>query len=389
MSEPGITQTEVMKLNKPDKGYFEWDVPLNENWDKLDKLGAGQLPLLTMLETRHKLQGDALLGWALQGSELDGDIYTSVWELVYAASQRASTQLSGQINGVTYYWRRDEVTGMIFVDSENYNKGLTNLGDSLGYICTYENEVKYIRLPADISYNKPMIPGNDAAGETVPGGFIEAGLPDVQGYAYDWGGATTFNGAFQKGSSMQNNFAKRTEYTTWVPYFKLSNYNPLYGKSDTVQPQSHKVFRYYKVGNTVANAGQIDMGNVLDSLGNKADKDLSNISDTAKVIFTGSLTPNWSAGISIGINTSGTAVADGWIVMRTISAATTNSFNDSVGLLIAGQPVYQYGGQHNNSTDANAGMFYIGKGQPYQTKSPAGGSYSHYSCIFFPCKGAN
>ena len=388
MAEPGITQTEVLKLNKPDKGYFDWDVPLNENWDKLDVLGAGQLPLLSLLEVRHKLTDAESLGWALQGSELDGDIYTSVWDLVYAASQRAGTTQSGQIDGVTYTWRRDEVTGMIFVDSENYNKGLTNLGDSLGYICTYENENKYIRLPADKSFNQAMVPGYDEANETVPGGFKEAGLPDVQGYAYDWQGATTFNGAFKAGSGMQTNFAKRTEYTTYVPQFKASNYDAIYGKSSTVQPQAHKVFRYYKVGNTVVNSGQIDMANVLDSLSKKANNDFSNVDSSTLTEVNNGLVPNWSAGVSININSTGTATSNGWLVMRTISAATTGSFNDSLGLIIDGQPVYQYGGQHNNSTDANAGMFFIGKGQTYTTKSPAGGSYNYYSCIFYPCKGA-
>lgn len=36
MAEPAITKTAILELNKPDKGYFDWDVPLNANWDKLD-----------------------------------------------------------------------------------------------------------------------------------------------------------------------------------------------------------------------------------------------------------------------------------------------------------------------------------------------------------------
>lgn len=50
----------------------------------------------------------------------------------------------------------------------------------------------------------------------------------------------------------------------------------IYGNSDTVQPPASKKFIYYKVGNTVINESQIDVGNVLSDLNllesQKADK---------------------------------------------------------------------------------------------------------------------
>ena len=47
------TTTPLLGLNKPGKGDFDWDVPLNENWDKLDSLGAGRLPFMAPLLMEH------------------------------------------------------------------------------------------------------------------------------------------------------------------------------------------------------------------------------------------------------------------------------------------------------------------------------------------------
>lgn len=62
--------------------------------------------------------------------------------------------------------------------------------------------------------------------------------------------------------------------------FDASRSNPIYGNSSTVQPPGILYLLYYKVGNTVTNDSQIDIGNVLSDLNiienQKADKDLSN-----------------------------------------------------------------------------------------------------------------
>lgn len=56
--------------------------------------------------------------------------------------------------------------------------------------------------------------------------------------------------------------------------------NSIYGNSQTVQPPGILYLLYYKVGNTVTNDSQIDIGNVLSDLNvienQKADRDLSN-----------------------------------------------------------------------------------------------------------------
>lgn len=374
MAEPGITQTDILKLNKPDKGYFNWDVPLNENWDKLDVLGAGQLPLLSLLEVRHKLSGADLIGWSLQGSELDGDVYTSVWDLVYAAKQRASTQKSKQIRGITYYYAQDEVTGMVFVDSENYNKGLSNLGDSLGYICTYVDGVKYIKLPEDRSFNGAIL-----SGDGIPGEFEDESLPNIRG---EFRGTNAWNGAepviqtgalYHKGNLSRVNGSQQSGYNTYSLNFDASRSSSTYQNGAPVKPRTHKTYRYYKVGNTVVNSGQIDMGNVLGTLASietsKAGTDLLNVTAVGKARSISWGMPDYSAVVAMTSNSA--APKNGWAVAYGVNATVTYSVN---GVSVA-QGNWQAGDWSGNWN--------------LQIMVSAGDVVTGGNWKFIPCKGVN
>lgn len=379
MAEPGITQTDILKLNKPDKGYFDWDVPLNENWDKLDVLGAGQLPLLSLLEVRHKLSGADLIGWSLQGSELDGDVYTSVWDLVYAAKHRASTQKSKQIREITYYYAQDEVTGMVFVDSENYNKGLSNLGDSLGYICTYVDGVKYIKLPEDRSFNGAIL-----SGDGIPGEFEDESLPNISG---EFRGTNAWNGAgpviqtgalYSKGNLSKVLGAQQAGTNAYSLNLDASRSSSTYQDGAPVKPRTHKTYRYYKVGNTVVNSGQIDMGNVLGTLASletsKAGTDLLNVTAVGKARSISWGMPDYSAGVSVELPY--TAPSNGFLKVH----FTFNSGN--VYLYVNNVQVQLAGG------DAKAGMDYmipVSKGDNITQSTTA----AYYDGVFYPVKGVN
>ncbi len=328
MAEPGITQTDILKLNKPDKGYFDWDVPLNENWDKLDFLGAGQLPLLYRLESERILEGADATGWALQGSVLDGDTYPTLWTLLKTAKDRAASKTL-EIKEITYTVAQDEVTGMVFVDQANYDKGWANLKDSLGFIVSFVDEVKSITLPKRAVYDRVDVEGLN--------GFGAESLPNITGATFL---IANVNDMFEYGAFYKDSVNKKAGVygaatgTDSVNAFDASRSSSTYQDGASVQPDHHVVYAYYKVGNTIVADESIDLGNVLTQLAamqtqlaGKADKDLSNINPSQE--FLDSVASGASADVSAAITinaTSYTAPAPGIIVKQNTHADHANNW---------------------------------------------------------------
>lgn len=328
MAEPGITQTDILKLNKPDKGYFDWDVPLNENWDKLDFLGAGQLPLLYRLESERILEGADATGWALQGSVLDGDTYPTLWTLLKTAKDRAASKTL-EIKEITYTVAQDEVTGMVFVDQANYDKGWANLKDSLGFIVSFVDEVKSITLPKRAVYDRVDVEGLNR--------FGAESLPNITGATSL---ITSVNDMFDYGAFYKDSVNKKAGIygsaagTNSVNAFDASRSSSTYQDGASVQPDHHVVYAYYKVGNTIVADESIDLGNVLTQLAamqtqlaGKADKDLSNTEPSQE--FLDSVASGASADVSAAITinaTSYTAPAPGIIVKNNTHADHANNW---------------------------------------------------------------
>lgn len=326
MAEPGITQTDILKLNKPDKGYFDWDVPLNENWDKLDFLGAGQLPLLYRLESERILEGADATGWALQGSVLDGDTYPTLWTLLKTAKDRAASKTL-EIKEITYTVAQDEVTGMVFVDQANYDKGWANLKDSLGFIVSFVDEVKSITLPKRAVYDRVDVEGlNGFGAESLPNIEGSFTTDTYYGYFNSSGCFTTTEKTTPSGTTTRNEAGKLN--------FDASRSSSTYQDGASVQPDHHVVYAYYKVGNTIVADESIDLGNVLTQLAamqtqlaGKADKDLSNTNPSQE--FLDSVASGASADVSAAITinaTSYTAPAPGIIVKQNTHADHANNW---------------------------------------------------------------
>lgn len=276
-----IEKTPTLGLNKPPKGYFDWDVPLNENWDKLDFLGAGQLPLLTPMMFDHRLEGDEALGWAMQGSTLDGSEYTSVWEKLKKAKDRA-VQQTWTIKSVTYTVFKDKTSGWVFLDQANYNKAFTNLKDSLGFVLTDVDGKKTIILPKREVYSKPsMSDANIYGSESLPNikGTFNIDTETYSGRA---------SGAFYE-SSTANVLGVNAPWNKRGLGFNASRASSTYQDGAKVNPDYHTVFIYYKVGNTIVDKEEIDLGNLtsqVDNLAtNKANKDLSNVSSNIDYVI--------------------------------------------------------------------------------------------------------
>lgn len=270
-----MEQTATLKLNKPAKGTFDWDVPLNENWDKLDCLGAGQMPLLGQLIVDRKLTGAEATGWALQGSVLDGNVYKSVYSILSAARGRAVKE-NRTIKGATYTTYRDATTQLVFVDQSVYNNAFSALGDSIGYVINTSN--KQITLPKRETFLRATVgKANYMDDESLPnikGTFL------IDKTSYDWGDSVVSGSFYNAGTGPSGNNASQSGVAPKIG-FDASRSSSVYKNGALVRPRHTTVYIYYRVGNTIVNQEQIDVGNLTSQVNNlntnKANKDFSNV----------------------------------------------------------------------------------------------------------------
>lgn len=304
----GYEKTPTLGLNKPEKGDFDWDLPFNENWDILDRVGGAQLPLLATIDLDYKLSGDAAIGWALQGSTLSGNTYTSLWSAMKAAYDRSTAANETHYNK-TYSVRTDAVTGWRFVTVDVYNRALSALGESLGHVL--DTNAKTIHLRA--SWYTYDLPTQDTR---YIGNIWDETLPNVKGEFYVSNVTQDVNGQ-QTGASKTKGMFKFTQTggttgAAWNPAGGIFTLNAStlntsgMGKSpykDTARvcPQSKSLLRYYKVGNTITNVENIDVGTILDSISDMVHA--NEFVETKRIV-----TATWRSGKNWY-----TKYSDGWI----------------------------------------------------------------------------
>nr|DAY71734.1 MAG TPA: hypothetical protein [Caudoviricetes sp.] len=306
----GYEKTPTLGLNKPEKGDFDWDLPLNENWDILDRVGGAQLPLLATIDLDYKLSGDAAIGWALAGSTLSGNTYTSLWDAMKAAYDRSTAANETHYNK-TYSVRIDAVTGWRFVTTDVYNSASSAIGESLGHVL--DTNAKTIRLRT--SWQSYDLPTHDTR---FIGRVLDEALPNVKGEFYVSNVTQDFNGQ-QAGASKTKGMFKFTQTggttgAAWNPAGGIFTLNAStlntsstgkspYADNVWVRPQSKNLLRYYKVGNTITNVENINVGNVLKELQalsvNSANVSLSNVSSAGKQTAVGWGMPNYKAGVAM------------------------------------------------------------------------------------------
>ena len=304
----GYEKTPTLGLNKPEKGDFDWDLPLNENWDILDRVGGAQLPLLATIDLDYKLSGDAAIGWALAGSTLSGNTYTSLWNAMKVAYDRSTAANETHYNK-TYSVRTDAVTGWRFVTNDVYTSASSAIGESLGHVL--DTNAKTIRLRD--SWQTYDLPTHDTR---FPGRVLDETLPNVKGEFYVSNVIQDVNGQ-QTGASKTNGMFKFTQSggttgAAWNPaggIFTLNGrtFNTSYSgvspyrDNAWVCPQSKNLLRYYKVGNTITNVENIDVGTILDSISDMVHA--SEFVETKRIV-----TATWRSGKNWY-----TKYSDGWI----------------------------------------------------------------------------
>ena len=302
----GYEKTPTLGLNKPEKGDFDWDLPLNENWDILDRVGGAQLPLLATIDLDYKLSGDAAIGWALAGSTLSGNTYTSLWNAMKAAYDR-SVAANEEHYGKTYSVKIDAVTGWRFVTNDVYSSVSSAIGESLGHVL--DTNAKTIRLRT--SWQSYDLPSHDAR---FTGRVLDETLPNIRGELASIGNTrgninssteaiyitAKFRGQYGGGGGRAEGEESNILFNANRSNHAYSGVSP-YRDNAWVRPQSKNLLRYYKVGNTITNVENIDVGTILDSISDMVHA--SEFVETKRIV-----TATWRSGKNWY-----TKYSDGWI----------------------------------------------------------------------------
>lgn len=148
----------------------------------------------------------------------------------------------------------------LFCTEEEWNTSISTYGVCGKFVYV---EGASLRLPKIIGFIEGTL---DA---TELGNLIEAGLPNIKGVSNIGGNASksALAGGALKQVRYQQNFqldgAASDINDLAEVELDASLYNPTYGKSDTVQPQSIRVYYYIVVANGIKQDVEIDLDNVL------------------------------------------------------------------------------------------------------------------------------
>ena len=222
---------------------------------------------------------------------------------------------------------------------------------------------------------------------TALGDLVEAGLPDHIHYLSRCADISNEHVGSETGSTDTISDYNGTQQKT-SSLASLSN--SIYGNSTTVQPQTIKVLYYIVVATATKTEIQVDIDQITVDLANKANKDLSNITQATKSDVTSWGMPSDSY-IDITMppaatNTTYTAPANGYISLRVRLASVNssiviNSQADGSGMRVAdfsvasnvqcgvvmpvkaGQTVSVYVHDYSSNTANNNFRFYYAEGE--------------------------
>lgn len=159
------------------------------------------------------------------------------------------------------------------------------------------------------------------------GDLVEAGLPNITGQVGVM--KYTNSGAFRYNSTM-NGIEWDSGSNAGQADFDASRSSSIYGNSSTVQPQTIKAFYYIVIATSTKTEIQVDIDEIATDLNGKADTDLTNTTDQAKILMGGMAMPSDKyIGLTLGASGSKyTAPANGWFLF-----AKTPSANGQIAYL--------------------------------------------------------
>ena len=181
-------------------------------------------------------------------------------------NKSTSVQVTEDIGGISVTYTQCANSWKI-IDIANksvYNELFSTTGSANFFVLDELNELFY--LPKT---NNIYQPTTDLSKANT---YISAGLPNITGSDGVTGRHPTANrditvGAIRSLSGSSKNAGYTDDSNSYNVSFEFdaSLSNPIYGNSDTVQPQANNVFIYYKVGNTINIQAGIDLDAKIDN----------------------------------------------------------------------------------------------------------------------------
>lgn len=167
------------------------------------------------------------------------------------------------------------------------------------------------------------------------GDLIEAGLPNITGKVSNLpsgnpdskGNYYGSSGCFYRNSGTETYSLTGGSGSSASTYIDASRSSSIYGNSSTVQPQTVKVLYYIVVANSYKTEIQVDIDEIATDLNSKADVDLTNTNNQAKILMASmGLPSNTVTSLSTGTsNTTYTAPANGYFNVQLTTGSNSGN----------------------------------------------------------------
>ena len=217
-------------------------------------------------------------------------------------------------------------------DSANY---FTTESDWQNSVTTYGVCAKFVYDTENNTVRLPKISGilEGTTDITESGDLVQAGLPNITG----WARFRNMTEKITSGGALSNSYASsgNTGYGDTLRgdsniqiEFSASNSNSIYGRSNTVQPQTSKVLYYIVVATSAKIDVQVDIDEIATDLNGKADTDLANTTNGGKILMSGMGMPSTTRKqLSAANGGQYTAPANGWLYIEGTSGQSTSFVN--------------------------------------------------------------
>ena len=324
---PPGSQATVVNRGTATAAVFDFSIPQGEKGDSVDSLPSQEGNSGKFLTTD---------GSVAKWENISGLVFGSTIFSLIPLTEAGLHLLDGSLlnvggiydEAITKIAALQSSNPNLFTTEENWQQSVTTYGVCGKFVHT---EGVSLRLPKVTGF----VEGTLDAGAL--GDLVEAGLPNITGlYTGIAHSFTAFSGATYKTDIAVEALSSGAEQFAMVS-LNASLSNPIYGKSNTVQPQAIKGYLYIVLATTTKTDVQVNIDNVVTDLNGKAGTDLANINTYGKSVIANMAMPSNSViGLTVPSNpTKYTAVADGYFISTAYSTSQNghiNLYNETTGL---------------------------------------------------------